>query len=274
MEPINGNVIHSYVRPEPGIPSGLTWDGTYLWNADFETNKIYKLNPLNGSVLYAYDAPSSAPAGLAWDGTYLWNTDVHSKKIYKLAVQPPIAEFTWTPQEPYTNEIITFNATNSSDPNGIITLYEWDWNNDGIYDDTSTTPNITHSWPTHGTYPITLQVTDDTNLTGIISKTVEIFKTPYDLSFEIQGGFGIEIIIINHGSETAIDIPWNLQVTGGILGLINTDNSGTTDIPPTDTVTIGTSMLLGLGEISIKAIVNGEEKTATGIQLLVYSIIN
>jgi len=82
-----GDVIYSFDSPS-NLPIGLTWDGTYLWNADDGTGKIYKIDPSNGNIVKSYNAPEPLPHGLAWDGTYLWSSDnsYETKKIYKLYV--------------------------------------------------------------------------------------------------------------------------------------------------------------------------------------------
>ena len=88
--------------------------------------------------------------------------------------QYPYADFTWTPQSPYPGDSVLFNASISYDPDGYITLYEWDWNNDGVYEESHTIPTTTHSWASPGNYTITLQVTDNTGLKGTKSKTILI----------------------------------------------------------------------------------------------------
>jgi large repetitive protein len=52
----------------------------------------------------------------------------------------------------------SLDGTASSDPDGTITTYEWDWQSDGTYDATGATP--THSFAA-GTYTVTLRVTDN-----------------------------------------------------------------------------------------------------------------
>ena len=53
----------------------------------------------------------------------------------------------------YEGETINFDGTGSYDNDcggTSITLYEWDWENDGTYDQTGATPS--HSYATAGTY--------------------------------------------------------------------------------------------------------------------------
>lgn len=64
-------------------PRGLTWDGSYIWTSDIDSDKIYKHNmDVTLSTAATYDSPSQAPYGLAWDGINIWSCDVNDK-IYK-----------------------------------------------------------------------------------------------------------------------------------------------------------------------------------------------
>lgn len=86
--------------------------------------------------------------------------------------QYPFADFTWTPVYPHAEETVYFNASASYDPDGSIAWYEWDWNNDGIYEESSSSPYASHSWSNGGNIPVTLQVWDD--LEGHATKTKTI----------------------------------------------------------------------------------------------------
>jgi hypothetical protein len=71
----------------------------------------------------------------------------------------PVAEFNWTPLIPAPNQSIIFDASDSYDPlGGNISLYEWDWNNDRIYDESSTNPITFHIWDEYGDYSVSLCV--------------------------------------------------------------------------------------------------------------------
>jgi len=56
--------------------------------------------------------------------------------------KPPIASFTYTPENPVVNQTITFDASSSYDPDGTIASYEWDFD-DG---NTATGKIVTHSY--------------------------------------------------------------------------------------------------------------------------------
>lgn len=73
--------------------------------------------------------------------------------------QPPVASFTWNPQSPIAEETVTFSAVQSYDPDGVIVGYEWDFDNDGVFE--ATGENIGHAFPMIGVKPVTLKVIDD-----------------------------------------------------------------------------------------------------------------
>ncbi|HDH10985.1 MAG TPA: PKD domain-containing protein [Nitrospirae bacterium] len=58
-------------------------------------------------------------------------------------------------------QAIILDASGSFDPDGTISLYEWDIDNDGIYDYSSTLPTQSHTYVQQGTYAVVLRVTDD-----------------------------------------------------------------------------------------------------------------
>jgi hypothetical protein len=111
---------------------------------------------------------------------------------------------------------------------------------------------------------------DDDN--GVHSGSVYVF-TKVGLSFSIAGGLGVKAVIKNNGTSDVNGIPWQIHLDGGVLGMINKTVNGTIDIPAGESKTVSTGMLLGLGGISIVARIAGMEKTATGTQLIILSIV-
>lgn len=82
-----GNVLDFF--PSPGnYPSGLAWDGEFLWNADIGTNQIYKIDPQTGQVIYSLPGPENgAINGLAWVGQFLWCSDNGNDQICQINVE-------------------------------------------------------------------------------------------------------------------------------------------------------------------------------------------
>jgi hypothetical protein len=82
----------------------------------------------------------------------------------------PVACFDADPNPSYPDVPINFDPSCSdhSEPGkdiGDLTSFEWDWDNDGVYDESTTDPDVvTHSFSCASipcTYPVTLRVTDD-----------------------------------------------------------------------------------------------------------------
>ncbi len=76
----------------------------------------------------------------------------------------------------YQNEEATFNATNSTDIDGTITNYSWDWTNDGAYDNYSQIQNYTYQ--ESGTYTVKLRVTDNNGATGVTTQEITVYSSP------------------------------------------------------------------------------------------------
>ncbi|NQU45191.1 PKD domain-containing protein, partial [bacterium] len=68
-------------------------------------------------------------------------------------------------------------SSDSTDPDGEIVLYEWDFENDGVYDASNpSTGDANHTYGAAGAYPAKLQVTDGHGTTH--TATVEILVRP------------------------------------------------------------------------------------------------
>ena len=106
------------------------------------------------------------------------------KYTYMLPNQPPVANFTYSPERPIANQTITFDASSSYDPDGTIVSYEWDFGDGNI---TNTTHEIIkHSYSESGIYEVTLTVTDDEGAKNSTSKEVSVQpadKTPPIITF-------------------------------------------------------------------------------------------
>ena len=106
----------------------------------------------------------------------------------------PVADFTWTPSTPNINQSITFDASTSNDPDGSLTLYEWDWNNDGTYEDSHTTPTAVHSWTQASNYPVTVRITDNGGATNTKTIIIPISSGGGNSNTNNKGTPGFELI--------------------------------------------------------------------------------
>ncbi len=86
-----GDVIKSFKTPG-NFPTGLAFDGKYLWIADRKTDMLYQIDPETGAQKNKITAPGYSPTGLAWDGTHLWCVDDKEGYLYRINVETGEAE--------------------------------------------------------------------------------------------------------------------------------------------------------------------------------------
>ncbi len=88
--------------------------------------------------------------------------------------QPPVASFTFSPTNPDPGQNVVFDAAASSDPDGTITAYNWNFG-DGT---TGTGMKITKAYTSAGVYTVTLTVTDNLGATGTTTRTIQVGTAP------------------------------------------------------------------------------------------------
>jgi len=107
-----------------------------------------------------------------------------------LFAEAPVACFDADPNPSYPDMPISFDpgcSTHSEADKDIsnLTLFEWDWDNDGTFDSSTTAPTlVNHSFSCASipcTYPVTLKVTDDSipARTATYVRNIEITNPPH-----------------------------------------------------------------------------------------------
>jgi PKD repeat protein len=86
------------------------------------------------------------------------------------ANQLPVAEFSSSPAKPTVGETVYFNASLSTDPDGWITSWSWNFG-DGV---TASGQVAHHIYDVAGTYTVTLKVIDNSGGSDAIEKTITI----------------------------------------------------------------------------------------------------
>jgi len=89
-----------------------------------------------------------------------------------ITFQPPTANFVYTPEMPVSGEPIAFDGTLSSDFDGEIVSYAWDFDGDGAPDATEAVSE--HAFPEPGTYDVSLTVVDDDGNSDTVTLPIEI----------------------------------------------------------------------------------------------------
>ena len=67
-------------------PTGLAWDGTFIWLADRDSEWLYAVDPSTGAHADSVLCPSFSPTGLAFGDGFLWVSGYYEDGIYKVDV--------------------------------------------------------------------------------------------------------------------------------------------------------------------------------------------
>jgi len=116
-----------------------------------------------GEAWHEYTSPGIKVAQLVvWDNDHNFDQAFVKIDMRKGNNANPIAMASADPTEGYAPLTVEFSAAGSYDPDGTIEKYEWDLDNDGIFEDfTDTEGAASHEYTAEGTYTAVLQVTDD-----------------------------------------------------------------------------------------------------------------
>ena len=182
------------------LPAGIYYIEVDGVGAYWDENSATFINEYKDATSSAYDIPADcsydSDTGTITDNQYQAFTDYASIGRYTLKTTSkgtpnnllPVARTTGTTQvggmAPST---VKFVGSNSSDTDGIISNYLWDFG-DGT---NSTLANPTHVYTTPGTYTATLLVTDNSNGTSapvtysVIAKAISSTKAVNVLSVSV-----------------------------------------------------------------------------------------
>ncbi|MGD9130749.1 MAG: PKD domain-containing protein [Candidatus Bathyarchaeota archaeon] len=161
--------------------------------------------------------------------------------------RPPVAVLDTSSAILDKEEVVTFNASRSYDPDGYIVDYSWDFG-DGK---TATGVTASHSYPASGAYTVTLTVTDNDGATDSISvtKTVrnkspvanftESAHTVYtgeNIDFDASGSYDPDGAIVSYlwdfgdgNTATGVTVSHAYADNGiYVVNLTVTDNDGAT----------------------------------------------
>jgi hypothetical protein len=86
--------------------------------------------------------------------------------------QPPEAALDYSPASPRVSDSITFDASNSTDADGSIRAYWWDFQGDGTVDLYTNVSQTSYQYRSSGSYVPTVTVVDDDGARGQTSRDV------------------------------------------------------------------------------------------------------
>ncbi|WP_240694624.1 PxKF domain-containing protein [Cryobacterium sp. SO1] len=136
---------------------------------------------------------------------------------------------------------ITFNASASYSPGSTLVDYEWDYNGDGTFDETTATPIGKHAYPEVAEGLMQVRVTDANGTASNASAFVHIGTSPdagrpdaptnVTVAPTVTSAEGISTVQVSwQGSDPSV-YKWGLTVDGIPAGMVE---AGTTDASITD----------------------------------------
>ncbi|UCG44862.1 MAG: PKD domain-containing protein [Candidatus Bathyarchaeota archaeon] len=192
----------TYSPSEPQVGEIVTFDASTSFDPDgtivsYEWNFGDGIDGTGEIVNHTYTEDATFLTILnVTDNNGLSNTTSMSITVLN---RPPNAIFTESAEAVYTNEVITFNASDSFDPDGTIVSYFWDFGdgNEGA------NLIVGHSYTDDGNYTVTLTVTDDDGATDNATaiKTV-LNRAPVALFLESIHVVFIDVSIQFNASES------------------------------------------------------------------------
>jgi PKD repeat protein len=126
--------------------------------------------------------------------------------------RPPVASFTAGPAGVLTQQPVSFDASASSDPDGTVNGYSWNFG-DGSPAATGATPS--HVYAHAGQYSVALTATDDAGLSATSTQVVSIGDRPPLAAFSVSpssGGagdiFGFDASASSDPDGTVVQYYW------------------------------------------------------------------
>jgi hypothetical protein len=195
-----------------------------------------------------YVMRDNMPAGVAYSEVVRQHKAPNANAIeYNLYGDPACQLFTVTPNEfptadangPYTGDEgspITFNASESSDPEEKPMEYRWDFDGDDTWDtDWSTSPTAEYTWGDDYSGTVKLEVRDEIGKTDISTTNVTINNVAPTATFETLGQPNPQFILPNQkltftgnftdpGWEDTHTATWDFDDATVIAGNVTEEN--------------------------------------------------
>jgi hypothetical protein len=160
----------------------LSWDAPppagalYLGLANFASDRWDWQQPASSAQLeLAALAPYTAGDGSFYVAVLLLGDQPASLTSLRLGEAYPVAVLEADALSGEAPLLVSFDASGSTTPEGTLTLFDWDFDGDGVYDqNTGTTPAVQHNYATPGTFAPAVRVTNSLGHSATASLSIEV----------------------------------------------------------------------------------------------------
>jgi len=163
IEPLEGEVVTFNASDSVDSDGAIV---KYTWNFGDNTSIVEENEPIINHTYAIADVYNVTLTVTDDDGL----SDSTLKTIKILTPEAPRARFTYEPESPVVNHLVTFNASLSAPNGGTIVSYLWDFgdqtNGSGVI--------AAHNYTTFGYYHITLTVLDSEGHSDYTSITIKV----------------------------------------------------------------------------------------------------
>ncbi len=168
-----GNEITPYVD---GVPVSVQQDAANTGAGPFANSTLYLMSRA-GTALFGHGS---------LDELAIYNQPLEPATIFQhyhsggtnQSLQPA---FTMNPTSALTTQSVTFDASGSTDTQGTIVDYRWDFDGSGKYaTDGGATPTLTHAFANPGTYTVGLETFDNAGQSAKVLHTIAVSQPPPD----------------------------------------------------------------------------------------------
>src|SRR5262249_4470535 len=160
---INQDVLFSVTTPTPG--GTYSWDfgdGTATGSGASTTHRFTRAAPFTVSLRVTNNVGQSAS---------LW------RPVPVAATPPGTINFTFSPTDPTTGDVVFFNASSTTIVNA---RFSWDFGDGGA---TGTGTTTSHQYSTAHSYNVTLTVTNDLGQSVSLSKALTVSTAAFTVDF-------------------------------------------------------------------------------------------
>lgn len=142
----------------PESQTGLNIEKVAVRSLEIDPVNVYPVVPSSLSAAYQ-------PLAEATSGKVVANTGDTAAALLSAITEirmRPVALLAWSEYFAQPGETIVFDASTSYDPDSTVARFEWDFEGDGVVDQTTTTGTVTHAYggPFDGTMQVRVHSAD------------------------------------------------------------------------------------------------------------------